>query len=114
MRTHERALLARLQQREDAEDWLDACRLKNVLHLWFTATTFPDQFAQQQESTAWWTRLCDVAFAVVQIGAAVGVSGMHPEFAMLFVAAAVAILIASLVIEPATARAAFRGGRQTR
>ena len=84
------------------------------LHLWFTATTFPDQFAEQQESTTWWTRLCDVAFAVVQIGAAVGVSGMHPEFAMLFVAAAVAILIASLVIEPATVRAAFRGGRQTR
>ena len=68
-------------------------------------STFPDQFAEQQASTARWTRLCDLAFAAVQVAAAVGVSGMHPEFAMLFVAASVAILIASLVIEPATVRA---------
>ena len=84
------------------------------LHLWFTAATFPEQFAEQQESTARWTRLCDVVFAAVQMGAAIGVSGMHPEFAMLFVGAAVAILIASLVIEPATARAAFSNRQQTR
>jgi serine/threonine protein kinase len=77
------------------------------LHLWFTAMTFPDQFAEQQGSTVRWTRLCDVVFAGIQIAAAVGVSGMHPEFAMLFVAASVAILTASFVIEPATARAAF-------
>jgi serine/threonine protein kinase len=77
------------------------------LHLWFTAITFPDQFVEQQQSTARWTRLCDLAFAGVQIAAALGVSGMHPEFAMLFVAASAAILIGSLVIEPATVRAAF-------
>lgn len=77
------------------------------LHLWFTALTFPDQFAEQQRSTARWTRLTDLTFAGIQIAAALAVSGMHPEFAMLFVAASVAILVASLVIEPATARAAF-------
>ena len=77
------------------------------LHLWFTAITFPDQFAEQQESTARWTRLCDLAFAGAQIAAAFGISGTRPEFAMLFVGAAVAILIGSFVIEPATVRAAF-------
>jgi predicted Ser/Thr protein kinase len=77
------------------------------LHLWFTASTFPDQFAEQQASTSRWTRLCDLAYAGMQIAAAAGISGMHPEFAMLFVGTAVAILIASLVIEPATVRAAF-------
>ena len=77
------------------------------LHLWFTATTFPDQFAEQQESNARWTRLCDLAFAGIQLAVAFAISGMHPEFAMLFVGAAVLILIGSLVIEPATARAAL-------
>jgi serine/threonine protein kinase len=78
------------------------------LHVWFTATTFPQQLAEQQAATSRWTRVCDVLFAVVQIGAALGISDMHPEFAMLFVAASVAILVASFVIEPATVRAAFR------
>jgi len=80
------------------------------LHLWFTAITFPQQLGEQQASTERWTRVCDVVFAVVQIGAALGISGDHPEFAMLFVAASVAILIASFVIEPATVRAALRDG----
>jgi predicted Ser/Thr protein kinase len=82
------------------------------LHLWFTATTFPNQFAEQQQSNARWTRLCDLTFAGMQIGAAFGISGMHPEFAMLFVGAAVAILIGSFVIEPATVRAAFSSRRE--
>jgi hypothetical protein len=77
------------------------------LHLWFTAINFPRQLAEQQAATARWTRICDVVFAVIQIGAALGISDMHPEFAMLFVAASVAILVASFVIEPATVRAAL-------
>jgi hypothetical protein len=77
------------------------------LHLCFTAITFPDQFEEQHVSTSRWTRLCDLAFAGIQAGGAVGVSGQHPEFAMLFVAASVAILIGAFVIEPATARAAL-------
>ena len=84
------------------------------LHLWFTATTFPEQFAEQQESTARWTRVCDLVFAAGQVVAAVAVSNMHTEFAMVFAAASVAILIASLVIEPATMRAALRDRTQVR
>jgi serine/threonine protein kinase len=78
------------------------------LHLWFTATTFPQQFAEQQAATQRWTRSCDVVFAAVQLAAAFVISEMHPEFAMIFVAASVAILVASFVIEPATVRAALR------
>ena len=77
------------------------------LHLWFTATTFPDQFEEQQASTRRWTRVCDLGCAVMQIGAAIGISALHPEFAMGFVASSAAMLVASLVIEPATIRAAF-------
>jgi serine/threonine protein kinase len=78
------------------------------LHVWFTAITFPQQLAEQQAAAQRWTRACDVVFAIVQIGAALGISDMHPEFAMLFVSASVAILVASFVIEPATVRAALR------
>ena len=81
------------------------------LHLWFTATALPDQFAEQQQSTARWTRLCDLTFAGIQFAAALGISDKHPEFAMLFVAASVAILVGSFVIEPATARAALSSRR---
>jgi serine/threonine protein kinase len=84
------------------------------LHLWFTALTFPDQLAEQQASTQQWTRLCDVLFAGILIAAALGISSRHQEFAMLFVAASVAMVIASFVIEPATVRAAFGAGPSAR
>ena len=77
------------------------------LHLWFTASALPGQFAEQHQSTARLTRFCDRVFAGIQFAAALGISGMHPEFAMLFVAASVAILVGAYVIEPATAKAAF-------
>jgi uncharacterized membrane protein YgaE (UPF0421/DUF939 family) len=51
--------------------------------------------------------VCDILLAAVQTGAALAISANHPEFAMLLVGTAVAILVASFVIEPATARAAF-------
>jgi hypothetical protein len=48
-----------------------------------------------------------VAFAAILIAAALGISAGHPAVAMIFVSAAVAIVVAAFVIEPATARAAF-------
>ena len=77
------------------------------LHLWFTALTFPHQFADQQSAIRRWTQACDVAFAAILIAAALGISAGHPAVAMIFVSAAVAIVVAAFVIEPATARAAF-------
>jgi hypothetical protein len=44
-----------------------------------------------------------------RVGRRVGAA--HPEFAMLLVAAATALIVATLVIEPTTERAAFRSGR---
>jgi hypothetical protein len=80
------------------------------LHLWFTALTFPHQFAEQQSSTRRWMQACDVALAAILVAAALGISSGHQAFAMIFMGAAVAIMVAAFVIEPATARAAF-GGR---
>lgn len=77
------------------------------MHVWFVALTFRPQLARQHESTQRWTRVCDVALAGLLIASGMTISGGHPEFAMLFVGAAVAILVAAFAIEPATARAAF-------
>ncbi len=82
------------------------------LHLWFTAMQLPNELAAQQAKTWRWMRLCDVGFAVAQVSAAIAIGDGHPEFAMLFVGVAMAALVASIVIEPATARAAV-GSRTT-
>jgi hypothetical protein len=84
------------------------------LHLWFTARTFSRRLESEQLTTQRSTRVCDVVFAATQLAAAIVLGDGHPEFAMLFVTAAVAILVAAFVIEPATVRAAFgRSGRDT-
>ena len=50
------------------------------------------------------------AAAALQLLVALAIGGAHPEFAMLFVTVATATLVASFVIEPATAKVAFGGG----
>lgn len=78
------------------------------LHLWFTALYFPQQLAAQQARNGRRTRVCDIGFALIQVAAALVIGGSHPEFAMLFVGVSMALLVASFVIEPATAAAALR------
>ena len=75
------------------------------LHLWFTARQFPHRLAAEQARTWRWTRIIDVAYAVMLAAAALTISGGHPEFAMLFIAVATAMLVVAFVIEPATAAA---------
>lgn len=82
------------------------------LHLWFTAMNFPRQLAVQHARTATGTRLCDLVFALTQIMAALAIGSDHPEFAMLFVAVSTAMLVASFVIEPATAAAVREPGER--
>ena len=79
------------------------------LHVWFVARFFPHELSVQQSWTRLRTRWCDAGLGVLQIGAALVIAGSHPEFAMLFVAVSAATLIASFVIEPATARVVFGG-----
>ena len=77
------------------------------LHVWFTARFVPSEAPGQQAWTRVRTRWCDVAFAALLTAAAVVIAGAHPEFAMLLVAVSTATIVASFVIEPATAHAAF-------
>jgi hypothetical protein len=77
------------------------------LHAWFTARFLPSELPGQQLWTRVRTRWCDAVFAALLTVAAVIIAGAHPEFAMLLVAVSTATLVASFVIEPVTAHAAF-------
>ena len=77
------------------------------LHSRFIARHSPGELHTQLWRNRLWTRVCDVAFASSQVLGALGIGTAHPEFAMLFVAAATAMMVAALVIEPATERTAF-------
>jgi hypothetical protein len=79
------------------------------LHLWFTAHFYPAELGMQRARALPWTRSCDIGFAVALQMAALGIGGAHLEVATLLVTVSVATAVASFVIEPATARAAFRG-----
>ena len=77
------------------------------LHLRFIARHDPGELPSQLPRSRLWTRVCDALFALSLLMGALAIGTEHPEFAMIFVAAAVAMLVAALVIEPATAKAAF-------
>ena len=78
------------------------------LHLLFMARFYVSDLAEQHAQTYLWMRLSDVGFAAALIAAAVAIGTEHPELAMLLVAVGAAALVGSLVIEPATTKAAFR------
>jgi serine/threonine protein kinase len=77
------------------------------LHLWFVARHFPAEVQAQQITTRARLRLCDLAFGVLLLVAALAIGPEHAEFSMLFVGVAAATMVAAFVIEPATARVAF-------
>jgi serine/threonine protein kinase len=77
------------------------------LHLRFFARHSPGELQEQLSRSRKWTRICDAAFVVSQVIAALSIGTAHPEFAMLLIAAATAMLVAALIIEPTTERAAF-------
>jgi hypothetical protein len=81
------------------------------LHLRFTIRHSPDELQWRLSRSRRWTRVSDAALATAQVLGALGIGTAHPEFAMLLVVTAIALLVAALVIEPTTERVAFRSGR---
>jgi serine/threonine protein kinase len=77
------------------------------LHLWFTSRVYPSELLTQRHKTARWVRGADWTFALVLLGAAAATLSQTAVSATLLVGTAIATLVASLVIEPATTRAAF-------
>lgn len=77
------------------------------LHLWFTARTYPAQLSAQLANIRILVRAADVAFSLFMIGIGLVIADAHTGWAALFVAFGLGAALAFLVIEPATARAAF-------
>ena len=77
------------------------------LHLWFTSRFYSAELSTQHVRARRWTRGSDLALAATLLGAGLTIASDHQATAMLLVAVAIAASVASFVIEPATARAAF-------
>jgi len=77
------------------------------LHVWFAVRELPEESGMQRVQAGRWIRLADVVFVIVlAVSSAFAFQG-HVEMAVLFLTAAVGVLIAFAIVEPATARAAF-------
>jgi hypothetical protein len=78
------------------------------LHLWFTSRTYPTELAEQRAHVARWVRAADILFAVIMIATGLAIAGGHTGWGALFIAFGIGAAVAFTIIEPATARAAFR------
>ncbi len=77
------------------------------LHLLFTASTLPTEFARQRAHARPWLRVSDLAVVGVLAAAGARLLPARATVGVLLIAAAVNVLLAATVIEPATSRAAL-------
>jgi serine/threonine protein kinase len=77
------------------------------LHLWFTARAHPETWSNEHRQSAAWIRRADLAFGAVLASGGFLVAGASVPVAAALLGGAVAVVVASVVIEPATRRAAF-------
>ena len=77
------------------------------LHLWFTARTYPTELPAQLVRIGRLVRAADVAFSLIMIAIGLVIADAHTGWSALFVSFGLGGALAFLVIEPATARAAF-------
>jgi hypothetical protein len=78
------------------------------LHLWFTSRHYPEELAEQRARVARWVQGADWLFAGTVTAAGLLIADTRPALAILLFSVGLGAAIAFLVIEPATARAAFR------
>jgi tRNA A-37 threonylcarbamoyl transferase component Bud32 len=77
------------------------------LHLWFSSRIYPGELAAQQAEVASWIRWADWTFSVTLAAGAVSLGEGRAAWAAVLFAFAVGGVVAFLIIEPTTARAAF-------
>jgi tRNA A-37 threonylcarbamoyl transferase component Bud32 len=81
------------------------------LHLWFTSRTYPSELAEQRAHVAQWVRAADILFTVIMLATGLGIAGDHTGWGALFISFGIGAALAFLIIEPTTARAAFKRDR---
>ena len=78
------------------------------LHLWFTSRTYPSELAEQRANVSQWVRAADVVFSVSLLATGLAIAGDHTGWGALLISFGIGAALAFLIIEPTTARAAFR------
>lgn len=78
------------------------------LHLRFSARVLPDQLAVQRARLGPWIRAADVALSLILVGSGLAIAGEHTGWGASLVALGLGLALVFVVVEPATARAAFR------
>jgi len=76
-------------------------------HLWFTVRSYPGEWARQHAHTGVWLKAADILFVVSLLAAGAGTLDTHASGAAILIGAAVAAFLSSMIIEPATTRAAL-------
>jgi serine/threonine protein kinase len=76
-------------------------------HLWFTLRSYPSEWRRQRAESAPWLRAADLLFVLVLAVAGFMALEAEKTLAIVLIVAAVAALMSSTIIEPATTRAAF-------
>ena len=78
------------------------------LHLWFTSRTYPSELTEQRANVAQWVRAADILFSVIMLATGLAIAGDHTGWGALFISFGIGAALAFTIIEPTTARAAFR------
>lgn len=78
------------------------------LHLWFTSRTYPGELSEQRANVAQWVRAADILFSVMMLTTGLAIAGDHTGWSALFISFGIGAALAFTIIEPTTARAAFR------
>jgi len=77
------------------------------LHLWFTSRFYPAELGWGRGRAAVWIAVADCAFTGTLVTGGVLTGDSRPELAVVQIAVGIGAAVAFLLIEPATARAAF-------
>jgi serine/threonine protein kinase len=84
------------------------------LHLWFAARLDDATWRAQQPRARRWTVGADGAFAIALLAGGFLATGADDGVAVLLVAASAGVLVSSVIVEPATSRAAAEAGASRR
>lgn len=78
------------------------------LHLWFAASSLPEEWRAQREQSHPWLRVAEVVLVATLAVAGCWVVEEHAAVGATLISASVAVLLSSIFIEPATTRVAFK------
>ena len=77
------------------------------LHLWFTSRFYSSELQEQRRKVARWIRYGDWLFVFMLLATAIRIHTTHAIIATLLMSVAVGSVVAFLLIEPTTSRAAL-------